>query len=64
MCVRPLIAEVVVPVIDPRRVRPSGYVLATDLSAGILKNAKANADLAGIAHIDCEIASNCDPSQG
>ena len=44
-----------VSVIDPRRVGPSGYVLATDLSAGILNHAKANADFAGIAHIETQV---------
>jgi SAM-dependent methyltransferase len=38
-----------------KRVGPSGHVLATDLSAGILKHAKANADLAGIAHIETRV---------
>lgn len=38
-----------------KRVGPSGYVLATDLSAGILKHAKANAGLAGITHVETQV---------
>ncbi|MCZ8101619.1 MAG: methyltransferase domain-containing protein [Burkholderiales bacterium] len=34
-----------------RRVGPSGHVLATDLSPGILQYAKANADLAGLYNV-------------
>ncbi|RNF33918.1 class I SAM-dependent methyltransferase [Paracoccus methylarcula] len=35
-----------------RRVGPSGHVLATDLSPGILQHAKANADLAGLGNVE------------
>lgn len=35
-----------------RRVGANGYVLATDLSPGILDYAKSNARLAGFAHVD------------
>jgi len=35
-----------------RRVGPSGYVLATDLSPGILAYTEANAKLAGHKHVD------------
>ncbi len=38
-----------------KRVGPSGHVLATDLSPGILKQAKANADLAGICHVETQV---------
>jgi len=35
-----------------KRTGPSGYVLATDLSPGILEHAQANARLAGFDHVD------------
>jgi SAM-dependent methyltransferase len=35
-----------------KRVGPSGYVLATDLSPGILQHAKVNADLAGFENVE------------
>lgn len=35
-----------------RRVGPSGYVLATDISAGILEYAARNAELAGLANVE------------
>jgi len=35
-----------------RRVGPKGYVLASDLSAGILQFAKSNAQLAGFSNVD------------
>lgn len=35
-----------------RRVGPTGYVLATDLSPAILQHAAANARLAGFGHVD------------
>jgi len=38
-----------------RRVGPSGYVLATDLSPGILAFTKANADLSGFAHVKTQV---------
>ncbi|MFC4350479.1 class I SAM-dependent methyltransferase [Fodinicurvata halophila] len=38
-----------------KRVGPSGHVLATDLPASILKHAKANADFAGISHIETQV---------
>ena len=38
-----------------RRVGPTGHVLATDLSAGILKYTRANAALAGFSHIETRV---------
>jgi len=38
-----------------RRVKASGYVLATDLSPGILAYAKSSASLAGYANIDTQV---------
>ena len=38
-----------------RRVGPSGYVLATDLSARILDHARANAELAGFGHVETRV---------
>jgi len=39
-----------------RRVGPKGYVLATDISPGILQYAAANARLAGFANIETRVA--------
>jgi len=39
-----------------RRVGPRGYVLATDISAGILQYAAANARLAGFTNIETRVA--------
>ena len=39
-----------------RRVGPNGYVLATDISPGILQYAAANARLAGFANIETRVA--------
>ena len=39
-----------------RRVGPTGYVLATDISAGILNFAAENAKLAGCANVDTAVA--------
>ena len=39
-----------------RRVGPEGYVLATDISAGILQYAASNAKLAGFANIETRVA--------
>jgi len=39
-----------------RRVGPQGYVLATDISAGILQYAAANARLAGFTNIETRVA--------
>ncbi len=38
-----------------RRVGPEGYVLATDISEGILHFAKANAHRAGLSHVDTRV---------
>jgi len=38
-----------------RRVGPSGYVLATDLSAGILERAARNARLAGLGNVETAV---------
>jgi len=38
-----------------RRVGPTGYVLATDISAGILQYAAANARLAGLANVETRV---------
>lgn len=38
-----------------RRAGPEGYVLATDISSGILQFAQANARLAGFANIETEV---------
>ena len=39
-----------------RRVGPEGYVLATDISAGILQYSASNAKLAGFANIETRVA--------
>ncbi|MCB2095958.1 MAG: class I SAM-dependent methyltransferase [Rhodobacteraceae bacterium] len=43
-----------------RRVGPSGYVLATDLSARILDHARANAELAGFGHVETRVVDGED----